>query len=47
MIELEEGKQNPIKNGLCLWIHVSGIFQSFRVKLEEQNSILYQQVLAI
>ena len=47
MIELEEGKQNLIKNRLCLRIHLSGIFQSFRDKSEEQNSILYKQELAI
>ena len=47
MIELEGGKQNLIKNRLCLWIHLSVIFQSFGDKSEEQNSILYKQVLAI
>ena len=47
MIELKGGKQNLIKNRPCLWIHLSVIFQSFRDKSEEQNSILYKQVLAI
>ncbi len=46
-IELEEGKQNLIKNRLCLSIHLSGIFQSLRDKSEEQNSILYKRVLAV
>ena len=47
MIELEEGKQNFIENRFCLWIHLSGKFQNFRDKSEEQNSILYKQVLAM
>ena len=47
MIDLEEGKQNFIENRFCLWIHLSGKFQNFRDKSEEQNSILYKQVLAM
>ena len=47
MIELGERKQKLIKNRSSLSIHPLEIFQSFRDKSEEQNSILYKQVLAI